>query len=194
MDSPFGGIGWSRHAAAPHPVEVDTVYCGTFRRELFRVVGDFDEALPFSEDDDLNFRIRRAGGRVVLDPALRIRYAPRRSLAAVARQYYRYGRGKADVTRKHRAVVSARSLAPLALVTSLAVLSAGSGRWRRARRLLGVEALLYGGAAAAFARRSTRARGEPPSLVPLVAAAFAAMHLGYGAGAARGLLRRSPHG
>jgi glycosyltransferase involved in cell wall biosynthesis len=189
MDSPFGGIGWSRRAGAPGPVEVDTVYCGTFRRELFSVVGHFDEALPFNEDEDLNFRIRRAGGRVVLDPGLRIRYTARGSLRAVARQYYRYGRGKADVTRKHRAIVSARSLAPLALVASLAPLAAGSARSRSARRLFAVEALLYAGVAAAFAWRVTRARGEPYSLAPLIAAAFAAMHFGYGVGAAHGLLR-----
>jgi len=189
MDSPFGGIGWTRHAAGVERVEVDTVYCGTFRRELFRVVGQFDESLPWNEDDDFNFRIRRAGGRVVLDPTIRIPYTPRRSLRAVVRQYYRYGHGKAALVRKHRRVISARSLAPLALVGSVSAMTAGSARSRAARRLLASEAAIYVGAAAGFGWRSLSARGEPPSLLPVVVAVFAAMHGAYGVGMAHGALR-----
>jgi succinoglycan biosynthesis protein ExoA len=189
ITSPFGGIAWTRHAARKERVDVDTVYCGTFRRGLFRVVGLFDESLPWNEDDDLNFRIRRAGGRVVLDPTIRIGYTPRRSLRAVVLQYYRYGHGKAGLMRKHGQVISTRSLAPLALVGSLAAMAIGSTCSSTARRLLAAEGAIYLGAGVVFAWRSLSARDEPRSLLPLVVAVFAAMHGSYGVGMAHGALR-----
>ena len=44
MDSPFGGIGWTR-AAGGGPVETDTVTFGAFRPEAFEHAGLFDETL-----------------------------------------------------------------------------------------------------------------------------------------------------
>ena len=188
MDSPFGGIGWSRHGDGAAPVEVDTVYCGTFRRDVFERVGLFDEALPWNEDEELNLRLRRAGGRVLLVPDLRVPYVPNGSLRALVVRYYRYGRGKVSVMRKHRRVVSARSLAPIALVGSLGAVAAASPRSTVARSALAVELALYAASALAFAARSVAGRGAPRYLVPAVAAVFPAMHVPYGVGMAHGLV------
>jgi succinoglycan biosynthesis protein ExoA len=188
MDSPFGGIGWTRHASAERRAEADTLYCGTFRRSVFARIGLYDESLPWNEDEDLSLRIRRAGGRVVVDPGIRIPYAPRDSLRALFAQHYRIGRGKVDVMCKHRKVLSARSLAPLALLGSAGVLGAASGRSRRARRLLAAETCAYAGLAATFACGSIRRRREERRLAPTVAAAFGVMHAGYGAGMLHGVL------
>ena len=51
--------------------EVDTVYLGMWRRSVFEQVGLFDEELVRNQDDELNYRIRKAGGSVVLIPAMR---------------------------------------------------------------------------------------------------------------------------
>jgi GT2 family glycosyltransferase len=90
MDSPFGGIGWTR-AASSGPVATDTVTFGAFRPEAFEQAGLFDETLVRNQDDEFNLRLRRAGGEIMLDPDITVMYRPRGSIARVWRQYYEYG-------------------------------------------------------------------------------------------------------
>jgi succinoglycan biosynthesis protein ExoA len=189
MDSPFGGIGWTRHASGGGRAEVDTVTFGAFRPEAFRRAGLFDEALVRNQDDELNLRLRRAGGRIVLDPATSVAYTPRGSYRAVLRQYHEYGLWKVPVMRKHRQVLSARSVAPLAFLATTAALAAGAPVSRRARQALGLELAAYAALATTFAAASVRRRGERPSLLPRVVAAYPAFHVGYGTGMGRGLAK-----
>jgi GT2 family glycosyltransferase len=189
MDSPFGGIGWTREAAAGGRTEVDTVPFGAFRREAFQRVGLYDEALVCDEDEELNLRIRRAGGTIVLEPAVSVAYMPRSSYAAVARQYYSYGLWKVPVMRKHRRVLTIRSLAPLAFVSSLAALALAAIALPAARVVLGAEVALYTALAVAFAAVSAAARDEPLGMIARIALAYPAFHLSYGAGMAHGLVR-----
>jgi succinoglycan biosynthesis protein ExoA len=190
MDSPFGGIGWTRGAGNGHgPVETDTVTFGAFRPEAFARAGLFDETLIRNQDDEFNLRLRRAGGRIVLDPEIAVMYRPRGSILRVWRQYYEYGLWKVPVMLKHRRVLTLRSMAPLAFVLGTAILLGATIRLPAARRLLLLQWSLYGSAAVAFAIRSLRERGEPIELLPRVLAAFPAFHLGHGSGQAVGWLR-----
>ena len=186
MNSPFGGIGWTRAATSDEPIEVDTVTFGAFRPEAFRHAGLFDESLVRNQDDEFNLRLRKAGGKIVLDPSFEVRYRPRGSLRGVWRQYHEYGLWKTSVMRKHKQVLSARSLAPGLLVGSLSVLALAAPFSRGARRMIAAELAVYAVGATGFAAVGLADRGEPTSLLPRVAATFAAFHLGYGSGMARG--------
>jgi glycosyltransferase involved in cell wall biosynthesis len=188
MDSPFGGISWTRDSTASGRVEADTVFCGAFRPIAFERVGLFDETLVRNQDDELNLRIRLAGGSIVFDPSIRASYTPRGRYRSLYRQYYEYGRWKIAVMRKHRRVASARSLAPIALVGSLAALSAAAPASGRARALLAGEAAVYAACAVGAAIVAARGRHEPASLVPRVAAVFPVFHIGYGLGMAAGIV------
>lgn len=189
MDSPFGGIGWTRAGAGGERVEVDTVTFGAFRPAAFAAAGLYDETLVRNQDDELNLRIRRAGGRIVLDPAISVGYTPRGSLRKVLRQYFEYGLWKVPVMRRHGQVLGVRSLAPVALVGSLAALGVAAIWLAPARMLLGAEVGLYITLGVVAAIAGVRARGEPLTLAPRVLAAFPAFHVGYGSGMALGLLR-----
>jgi GT2 family glycosyltransferase len=188
MDSPFGGIGWTR-AAADGPVATDTVTFGAFRPEAFEHAGLFDETLVRNQDDEFNLRLRRAGGQIMLDPDITVMYRPRGSIARVWRQYYEYGLWKVPVMLKHRRVLTIRSVAPLAFVVATVLLFAVAARFPFARRLLLLQWSLYGAAGVAFAARSVSKRGESWDLMPRVLAAFPAFHLGHGSGQAIGWLR-----
>ena len=74
MASPFGRPASFHHATTPR--DVDTVFLGAFRRETLGRVGLFDESIFCNEDYELNYRIRRAGGRVHFTPEIR---SPERS-------------------------------------------------------------------------------------------------------------------
>lgn len=188
MDTPFGGIHWTRNRGAAERVETDTVYCGAFRPEAFERVGLFADLGP-DHDEEFNLRLRRAGGRVVFDPAIRALYTGRRSFAAVFRQYLDYGRWKVPVMLRHRQVVSARSLVPPAFVASLATLAPAAVRIGFARLMLAGELAAYAACSVVFAAVSVARRGESKRLVPRVAAVFPTFHVAYGVGMIAGALR-----
>ena len=188
MASPFGGIGWTRHSDGER-VEVDTVPFGAFRREAFGRFGLFDESLVRNQDDEFNFRLRRAGGRIVRDPAIRLEYLPRSTFRGLLRQYYEYGRWKVPVMLKHRRVLSARSLAPAAFVASFAAWTALSIVTHHAVAALLIELAAYGAGAVYFGAKAVRQRGESVRLLPRVVVVFPTIHLAYGVGMAAGFVR-----
>lgn len=100
--------------------EADTVYLGTFRRPDFLEIGGY-RAFPsaVAEDADLYFRWRQEGRRILLDPKIVSAYTPRGTLRGLFRQYYKYGRGKADMLWANGRFPSLRPLAPLLLVVGL---------------------------------------------------------------------------
>ncbi|HSL63744.1 MAG TPA: glycosyltransferase family 2 protein [Gaiellaceae bacterium] len=190
MASPFGGIMWWREGSSAERVEVDTVYCGAFRPEVFRDVGLFDAAMGPDHDEEFNLRLRETGGRIVLDPSIRANYTPVGTYRELWGKYYNYGFFKPRVMAKHRQVASVRSLVPPVFVASLAVLVPLATRSSAARRLLALQAAAYVAGAVALGADSVRRRGEPWSLLPAVVAAFATFHVAFGVGFLRGLLRR----
>ena len=173
---------------------VDTVYPGVFLRESVVAAGGWDETLMGNEDYELNWRLRRNGGTVWFDPGLAVRYRPRGSLAALARQYFDYGRWKRVVLARHPRSWRARQLMPplllLALAASVALAGAGIAvlalatpppavatnlLWAAAACPLGYALLLVVASAAIGLRR----RRPEALLVPL---ATATIHLAWAAG------------
>ena len=167
-------------------VDVDTVTFGAFRPRAFEQAGRYDETLVRNQDDELNLRIRRAGGRIVLDPAISVSYTPRGSLRKVFRQYFEYGLWKVPVMRRHGQVLGARSLAPVALVGSVAALGPLTPWSARLRRLLALELTAYAAFAVVSAADSVRRRREPWRLLPAVIAVFPSFHVAYGLGMLKG--------
>jgi succinoglycan biosynthesis protein ExoA len=188
MSSPFGGIGWTRHADDER-AEVDTVPFGAFRPDAFRRVGLFDESLVRNQDDEFNLRLRRAGGRIVRDPSITLEYTPRGSFAGLFRQYFEYGRWKVPVMLKHRRIVSMRSLAPAALVVSFLTLTLLSVVTHHAQAFLLTEAIAYAVAAVIFGVQALRLRDEGWRLLPRVVVVFPTIHFAYGLGMTAGSIR-----
>lgn len=177
-----GGVAFRTGAARAGPV--DTVAFGAYRRGVFEEVGGFDPELVRNQDDDLNYRLNRAGHTVWLDPSIVSVYFSRASLSSLWRQYYWYGSYKVRVIQKN-GLSSLRHLAPAGLVLALgagglASLATRSPVWFAAAAAPYVAASL---AAAVWAgRRRLR-------LMPLLPFAFATMHLAYGIGFLTGLWR-----
>ena len=131
----------SVYAAPDRLVETDTVPWGMYRREALVDAGGFDPRMQHGEDEELNWRIRRSGGRILHNPQIRFRYVPRSSLGGVFRQYRDYGRARVRVVNAHPGFLRARHLAPAAMVAGGAVLAAAAPFSRSARaRLLSAAA------------------------------------------------------
>jgi hypothetical protein len=184
--SPFG-VGPGRFHYSTELEDVDTVYLGAFRRQTVIDAGGYDEVnLQWAaEDQELNFRIRQRGGRILLDPTIRSQYFPRQSPAALLRQYHNYGMCKASTLAKHGRLPYWRPLAPAAMVALAAAWSVH--RLARGRVLSSALPLpAYALGAVLAAGRISRERGVTPHRVVI---ALAICHWAYGVGFWRGVGR-----
>lgn len=181
------GVGPGRFHYATEPLDVETVYLGTYRREVVHEVGGYDETdLQWAaEDQELNYRLRLAGRRIRLDPSIRSWYFPRQTPRALWRQYANYGTCKASTLKKHRRLPYWRPLAPAGMVAGAAAVAVlAVARHRPAWALAPLAA--YGLGAGVVALRL----GDQPGVAPHRAfAALAICHWGYGLGFWRGVGR-----
>jgi glycosyltransferase involved in cell wall biosynthesis len=175
------GVGDAMYRHAKHAAEVDTVPFGSFKRELIEKVGKFDESLLTNEDYEFNARVRKAGGRIWLDPSIRSIYFARATLLELARQYWRYGFWKWQMLRRYPDTLRWRQALPPLFVLSLLGLGALSMFIPLASGVLLIEAGLYlsimtlAGARAAIRRQSLFLVLGLPLAIPV-------MHLSWGGG------------
>lgn len=178
------GVGPGRFHYATERQQVDTVYLGCWRRQTLLRLGGFDEqGLQWAaEDHELNLRLRRGGGTIMLDPTIRSWYETRATPRALFRQYRNYGVGKVSTFAKHGTLPSWRPLAPLALlVGTLTALLVG----RTLPRRLAVP-VLHAAVCAAGARRIAPRHDADPFRT---FAAVEICHWAYALGLADGLGR-----
>lgn len=90
----------------------DTVTSPMYPYWVFDKIGFFDEELIRNQDDDFNYRIKQAGGKIFYDNELSLKYYVRGSYKALSRQFFQYGYWKVFVNKKHKAVTTLRQLAP----------------------------------------------------------------------------------
>lgn len=177
MASRFG-VGGSRYHWGTSVAEVEHVPFGAYPVALLRELGGWDEELVVNQDFELDYRIRRSGRVILFDPQLHIDWECRQSIGDFARQYHRYGGGKARVALKHPASLRPRHLAAPALVAQLV----GTVLLLAARRpgLAAASVVPYLGVLAA-GYVSTARQVDAQARVHLVPALLA-MHLGWGVG------------
>jgi glycosyltransferase involved in cell wall biosynthesis len=183
LSSPLG-FGGASFRDADAEGWVDTIFPGAFRREIFDKVGLFDEGAVVNEDAELNQRILQSGGRIYQSREIVLYYYPRDSLTGLARQYYRYGQGRARTLLKHRRFVRLRPALPFLGLMSWIIAAIV------VPPLAAVGALAYAVATAVEAVRQSRRQGAAAAVTWL---AFPIMHfchaVGFGAGLVRFLLR-----
>ena len=103
--------------------EVETVPFGCWKREVFEKYGMYDVRLVRNQDIELNKRIIRGGGRIVIVPDTYCTYFARENYHELAKN--NYGNGKWNIltvyyTKEMRSL-SVRHFVPLAFVLSLIV-------------------------------------------------------------------------
>ena len=102
--------------------ETDTVYGGCFKRKRLLEVGMYDEAMVRNQDDELSFRFRERGGKIIQDGRIKIQYYPRNSFWHLFKQFMQYGYWKVSVIKKHPQQASLRHFLPAVLVLSFVTL------------------------------------------------------------------------
>lgn len=170
---------------------VDTVTYGCWRKQTLVELGLFDEHLIRNQDDELNLRLVRRGGRIWQTPAIVSWYHPRSTLSRLFAQYAQYGFWKVAVIRKHRIPASWRHLIPALFVLANLLFVCGAAalrgpvRWFEIAAWLGMLAAYL--VATALASLSA-ARRHGWDLLPAFPLVFATYHLSYGSGFLCGLV------
>ncbi len=173
------GIGNPRLWRRPRPgegrVDVDTFNLGSWRAEDLRAQGGWSERFVRNQDFELNHRLRRAGGRIVFDPAIWSIYHPRESLRAIARQYWDFGRFKTLMIRTDPRSLRPRQLGPVGLLTAAAAAAMPSRLANPARAALAA----YCGVLAIVAARAGGGWRTFPALATIHAAWGAGLLTGF---------------
>jgi len=178
---------------------VDTVPYGCWWKKTLEEHGGFDQSLVRNQDDELNFRLLRKGGRIWQNPAIKFWYTPRASLKNLWWQYFQYGFWKVAVMRKHHMPACLRHLVPGTFALTIVALLLGAilgtvvlpqaesvKVWLLLASVVGI--YLSGCLLAAVAT----AKRFGWKLLPILPMIFAIYHFSYGFGFVTGLLKGKP--
>jgi len=177
------GVGNAAYRDADQEGFVDTVFLGAFRRQVFEKIGLYDPNAITNEDAELNQRLLDSGGKIYLSREIEVHYYPRDSFKTLAKQYFKYGRGRARTLLKLGGFPTLRPMIPFFTVVGAGALIGLPPLWPVAPAAFAAYALATG----AEAVRVGRDLG--PVGMATAWAIFPVLHVSHGLGFAAGLLR-----
>ena len=187
MSSPFGVGGSAFRTVSDRTMLSDTVPFPAYTRTIIERAGPYDEEQVRNQDDEYNYRLRKLGAKILLAADVRSEYYSRSSIRSLWRQYYQYGYWKVRVLQKHPLQMKLRQFVPAAFVGALLASLAAAPFTVWGAAALALIAGAY--CAANIAASVLTARRESMTVVPLLALAFATLHVSYGLGFLAGLIR-----
>lgn len=170
------------------PRWVDTVFGGCYRKDVFQRIGLFNEKLTRSQDREFNYRLLKAGGRILLVPDVHCTYYVRSNLREFWNWAIECGKWPFYGSRlSGQRFYSWRNFVPLVFILSLLVSLAGSmmtpwGWW-----LFGGISIAYMLASLFFAFWEAWKTKNPRYLIVLPFVFFLT-HVLYGIGTILGIL------
>lgn len=181
------GVGNATYRLTQEDGYVDTVPFGCFRRELFERIGGFDERMTRNQDNELNFRIRKNGGKIYLNHNIRVLYYCRDTMRGIMKMGYMNGKWNVITMTLVPGSMGVRHFVPLAFVLSTIVLLLLT---------LATRSLLFGGLLALewgayllldvfYAYTIAKEKGW--RFLPVEIVLYPAFHFAYGFGSLRGI-------
>jgi len=171
LSHPFGAGSSYFRIGSKKPREVDTVAFGCYKKEVFEKIGLFNEKMAQIEDFELNWRLRKAGGKIILFPDIIAYYYPS-SDNFKDFFWHNFTDGIwATYPLKYEFKVSLRHLIPLIFILTLPL-----SIW------LYIPISLFFSAQIAFHEKDIRLFFAMPL-------AFGARHIGYGLGSVFGIIK-----
>lgn len=179
------GVGNSEFRTNGESGYVDTVPFGAFRREVFEKWGGYDERLTRNQDNEMNYRIRKNGGKIYLAQDIRFSYYCRDSIKGICDMAMKNGMWNVITMKLCPGSMGVRHFIPLLFVLSILVLPIMSLLYKPFIYLFGVEIVLYAVMDAYFSRISSDSLKQCLLLFGI----FPAFHIAYGSGSIRGIIR-----
>lgn len=177
----FFGVGGSQfRLGVSKPTMVETVPFGCYRRDVFDRIGLFNENLVRNQDNELNARIVKAGGKILLHPAISCCYFARPGIISIARQHFQNGYWCTYGAMFSEKPFFLRHLVPMAFVMCL-ILSFILGTWFNLFWWLGIGVLGVYSFANLFASASIAVK-YGIRYFPYLLFVFPSLHFPYGIG------------
>lgn len=184
LSSKFG-VGNSQFRINGESGYVDTVPFGAFRREVFTKYGGYDERLVRNQDNEMNFRIRKNGGKIYMSDEINLSYYCRDSVKGISDMARKNGMWNIITMKLCPGSMSLRHFIPFLFVASILGLGVMGVLCNIFLILLGIELALYLTLDIYF---SAKKAGSLKELFTLVAL-FPMFHIAYGTGSFIGLIR-----
>ena len=118
LSSKFG-VGNSQFRTNGKSGYVDTVPFGAFKREVFSKYGGYDERLIRTQDNEMNFRIRKNGGKIFLADDIHLSYYCRDSIKGITDMARKNGMWNVITMKFCPGSMGARHFIPLLFVLSV---------------------------------------------------------------------------
>jgi succinoglycan biosynthesis protein ExoA len=115
------GSGGSAHRGGRKAGWIDHGHHAGWNLDSYLAAGGYDESYSHNEDAEFDCRMTRLGGRIWIEPAIRLTYFVRPSLIALWRQYHAYGRGRSRTVRRHPSSMRIRQFLVPAGVSAVSV-------------------------------------------------------------------------
>lgn len=162
----------------------DTVTSPMYPYWVFEKIGFFDEQLIRNQDDDFNFRVEKAGGKIYFEHNISLKYYVRGNYKGLWRQMFQYGYWKVFVNKKHGTITTMRQLVPMFFVLYLLMLAVTS--------VLGLKVFVIGAMPLTLYILlnlifSAKKAGNFFDFTALMAT-YCIMHVGYGLGYLNGII------
>ncbi len=173
------------YAAEDHLCSPLSAGCG-YTRDLYLEMGGIDESFDAGEDLEFNLRVHQRGIFAHHSQHFEVGYFPRDGFVALFRQLYRYGSGRARMSRKHPRHFSPLSTAlMLCVLWLLLLLPVAIPFWGPALQLWALPAVGYATVVTGLSAWLAVRRGVS---FPRTVTAFIASHFGAGLGFLSGLV------
>lgn len=184
LSSKFG-VGNSQFRTNGESGYVDTVPFGAFRREVFEKWGGYDERLTRNQDNEMNYRIRKNGGKIYLANDIHLSYYCRDSIKGISDMAIKNGMWNVITMKLCPGSMGGRHFIPLLFLLSIVLLPVLGIWYRPFLYLLIVEMILY--IILDFYFSTAKADGLKELL--LLICMFPIFHITYGFGSIKGLLK-----
>ena len=178
-----GDSGFRTNASSGY---VDTVPFGTYKRETFEKYGFYDTRLTRNQDNELNYRIRKNGGKIYLNSNIKLIYFCRNTIPDILRQSFENGKWNIITTKLCPGAMSLRHFVPLGFLLSLIIMPVMIFFLPVLIWLFAAELGLYLILNLLFSFKLASGISQIPILFIL----FPVLHLSYGFGSLVGLLKR----
>ena len=179
------GVGNSEFRTNGKSGYVDTVPFGAFRRDVFSKYGGYDERLVRNQDNEMNYRIRKNGGKIYLADDIRFSYYCRDSIKGISDMAKKNGLWNVITMKLCPGAMGVRHFIPLLFVLSVLGLAILGFVFRPFWWLLGIELCLYFVLDVLFSLKVENSITEFLLIVIL----FPIFHVSYGVGSLRGIIK-----
>lgn len=179
------GVGNSEFRTNGNSGYVDTVPFGAFRKEVFEKWGGYDERLTRNQDNEMNYRIRKNGGKIYLSSDIKLSYYCRDSIQGISDMAVKNGMWNVITMKLCPGSMGIRHFIPLMFLLSLICMPILGMLFYPFRYIFVTEMILYFVLDCLFSAKQACGIREFLLLIVL----FPIFHITYGAGSLKGLFK-----